>query len=130
MANPEQFEAQAKQLTSQAERHEPVSDELNAIPFEERLTLARRMDEINATHRNSNPSLPDLELTVEKDFGGREHLMDMQAVEKGAYLWLIDKDTDVYDMPKGVEGKTTRKTLDIRHSEALKGERHNEDVYE
>jgi hypothetical protein len=102
----EDFEARAQQLTTQAERSQSVSDELNAMPFQDRLTMARRMDEINAERRTTNSSLPDLELVTKKDAGGQEHLMDMTARKEDNFLYF-DSTTDIYNMPSGVEKKWT-----------------------
>ena len=102
----EQFEFKAQELTNRAESRQNISEELNAMPFQERLAMARRMDEINAERRTSNPSLPDLELVTKKDAGGQEHLMDMTANKEDDFLYF-DSSEDIYDMPAGVEKKWT-----------------------
>jgi hypothetical protein len=122
--DPKQFEQMAQDLTVKCENNESVSDALNQIPFEQRLGLARRMDEINEGHRKLNEDLPDLELTVEADGGGREHLTDMQSTTKDAYLWFIDSSKDTYDLPETartnmfdyvVDTRLTRDTDDSKH---------------
>lgn len=118
--NTEEFEDKAQDLTGRVEKNQSISDELNAMPFQERLQLAQRMDAINEEHRQANAKLPDIELVVKAGSGGQQHLMDMTARTAGK-IW--DSTTDVYDMPKGVEHnlmdyvvntQTTRDLLDSR----------------
>jgi hypothetical protein len=96
-----EFENTAQQLTTKVEQHQKVSDELNSMPFQERLQMANRMASINEDHRSTDASLPKISLTVERDSGGQDHLTDMQAVTSRK-MWF-DKKEDVYDMPKKVE---------------------------
>ncbi len=95
------FEQTAKQLTAKVEKNESVSEELNSIPFPDRLIMARCMDEINTQNRATNDSLPDIQLTIANDGGRREHLTDMKAVTPGM-IWATK--TDMHDLPKTAQG--------------------------
>jgi len=101
----------AEALSKKAEAGESVSEALNMIPFQERLAIARKMDELNAAHRAVNPALPDLVLTVESDASGAEHLSDMQSRKSGIFL---DSKTDVYDLPKAAQSQVLDFVLDSR----------------
>ena len=101
MPNHEELRLQAESLTSQAESGASVSAELNAMPFQDRLQVAKIMDAINARHSAQNANLPDLELTTSSD-GVQDHLTDIKATKSG---WFGTKDSkDVYDPPAAVTG--------------------------
>lgn len=96
-------------LTKDAEKGESVSEALNQMPFQERLQIARKMDELNAEHRKSDPALPDLVLTTKNDTAGTEHLTDIQARSYGD-LWNSNK--DIYDLPKAAQKQALDYILD------------------
>lgn len=129
----EQFEEKAQQLTTKVESNESVSDELNKLPFQERLALARRMDDINGAHRDKDSTLPDLELTVEKDEAGSEHLTDMKATTSDKYLGFIDSSTKVYDLPEAAKHNNFDYILNTQLTRDTEDSKHlgtDEDYYE
>lgn len=87
-----------------------LSDELNKMTIEDRLAVVREMDRINEEHRQSNPSLPDIQFETNVDVAGRTHLQDIQVKTKherawyNPMRWISGKEyyesTDVYDAPK------------------------------
>lgn len=86
----------AKELTEKAGKGESVSNELNAIPREERIAIARKMERYSELRTD----LPDLTITVESNMlTGQDHLTDI-SVNNG-YIF----DSDAYDMAKEGMGK-------------------------
>lgn len=97
-----EFSPQVDRFTQRAERGENLSRELNEMPIQERLQMARQMDQNNAQRRQANPNLPDLEITTTTDAGGTTHLQDIQAVKPNAGMFARvtgGNKTDVYDPP-------------------------------
>lgn len=86
----------AEKLVEKTSRGESVSDELNAVPFQDRLSIAREMVAIS----NEKISVPDITLTVGTDLDGREHLMNMNV--EGEWFGPVGGkpffDKDTYDM--------------------------------
>lgn len=63
----------ADSLLEKTKLGESVSNELNAIPLQDRIAIAKLME----TKANSNPDIPDLVIKFDKDENGQEHLADM-----------------------------------------------------
>lgn len=112
----EVFHKQAESLTARAERGESVAEELNKMPFRDRLKMAKEMEQINKEHI-ANPENPDnpmqrkeghypeLHLETSKQWGtGEEHLMDIKRVGDPK-AWLFHDKGSVYDLPKPVQHK-------------------------
>ncbi|MGD9685113.1 MAG: hypothetical protein AB7W16_28430 [Candidatus Obscuribacterales bacterium] len=108
MSGDQSHEAQVRELTSKVERGESVTTILNSMPIEERVQMAREMKELNDRDRSADPSLPQLEITIQKEFeiGGvfsgpkeldTEHLMDMKILNSPNAVFYKDRH-DVYDM--------------------------------
>jgi len=95
---PDEKEQKAQDLTKEAEKGNSVAKELNNIPFQERAEIAHRMEAINSEHRTASLTQVEIKGTYEKDFGGQEHLTDMQQEDKSKYFSSWRK-SDVYDMP-------------------------------
>lgn len=128
---PKPEEKLVENLTKDAEKGESVAEILNQMPFQERLQIAKKMDELNAEHRKADTSLPDLIITSENDTSGAEHLTDIQARTYGK-VWNSNK--DVYDLPKVaqteafdylVDSRLERDATDSKHLHAMK----NKDFY-
>lgn len=86
----------AKELTEKAGKGESVSNELNAIPKDERIAIARKMERYSELRND----LPDLTITVESNMlTGQDHLTNV-SVNNG-YMF----DSDVFDMAKEGMGK-------------------------
>jgi hypothetical protein len=82
-----------------------LSDQLNSMTIEERLQVAKEMQNIANTERggkSTSSSLPEIELTTTKDAGGREHLQDMKLITDRGWIW--DSKADVYDPPSEKQG--------------------------
>ena len=87
----------ADSLLAKTSQGESISDELNAIPFDERLSIVRKMEQT----ANSSASHPDLKVTTGVDSQGNEHLKDIQV--KGQWSGILPGgkpflNADVYDM--------------------------------
>lgn len=97
-----EFSPQVERMTQSAERGENLSRELNSMSIPERLQMARQMDQLNEQRRQSNPNLPDLQITSTTDAGGTRHLQDIQAVRTNANMvsrMTGNNKVDVYDPP-------------------------------
>lgn len=93
--------AVAKELTEKAGKGESISNELNAIPREERIEIARKMERYSELRTD----LPDLTITVESNvLSGQDHLTDIKV--NNGYMF----DSDVYDMAKEGMGKFSADT--------------------
>jgi hypothetical protein len=105
--NQREIEQRAEDLVGRAESGDKdgLSAELNSMTMEDRLAVAREMDRLNEERRASNPGLPDIEINVTTDTGGREHLADVNVLEERSWYnparWFGDKFSreDVYDPP-------------------------------
>lgn len=105
--NEREIEQRAENLVSRAESGDKdgLSAELNSMTMEDRLSVARQMDRLNEQRRASDPHLPDIEINVTTDSGGRAHLSDINLLEERAWYnparWFGDDFSreDVYDPP-------------------------------
>lgn len=99
-----EIQERAEELTKKAEAGDKngLSQELNNMSIEDRLAVAHEMKRINEQHNAKNPDLPNMEISITKDAGGREHLADIKMnPEKAWYnpLTWFKGSTDVYDPP-------------------------------
>ncbi len=86
----------ADTLLAKTSRGESISEELNALPFDERLSIANKMQ---ATAKSS-ADIPDLTLKTAKDSLGNDHLIDMKVEGEwgGFFNSKPFTDADVYDL--------------------------------
>lgn len=116
MANemsPDSDGALTSSLTEKAVRCEPLTQELNAIPYQKRLALVREMERILTERDDAKISL---EVKTGRDTQGDEHLVDLQCVaESGRF--------DIYNLPGTIEQQPIlqelKLNLDRSHSRFL-----------
>jgi hypothetical protein len=99
----EDVHSKAEDLLQKADKGDKngLSDELNKMTIEDRMSVVKEMQSVRDQERKTNEKLPAVELTTTKDAGGREHLQDMKMVDKG---WIWDSKKDVYDPPGDKQG--------------------------
>ncbi len=110
--NQNEIDQRAEDLTSRVEsgNTDGLSEELNSMTIEDRLSVARKMDEINEQHRASNSDLPDIEIVTTDGIGGSEHLSEVNLREERGWYnpakWFGDSRSseDIYDPPAGELG--------------------------
>src|SRR5262245_48606270 len=73
---PEETQQIAETLTDRAEHRQDITEELLQMSPQDRLAVARRMDEINAEQRKTNANLPDLEISTSRDVNGDGERLD------------------------------------------------------
>ncbi|MBK9619664.1 MAG: hypothetical protein IPP57_23310 [Candidatus Obscuribacter sp.] len=104
---------QVDTMVEKVKQFQPLSEELNAIPFEDRLAMARAVEKQIAKERAPGDLLPALVVLTGHDSRGHEHLTNAQyTTPKGT--------ADVYNLP-GKIGKQSIKQefkldLDSAHS--------------
>lgn len=86
----------AQELLDKTFRGLSVSDELNAVSWQDRLSIARKMESI----ANKNSNIPDLILDIGSDANGEQHLKNMTVKGEwgGAFSSKPFFSKDVYDM--------------------------------
>lgn len=86
-----------------------LSNELNNIPFQDRLEVVKAMKDLADQQHAKNPNLPQLEFSVTKDVGGMEHVTGIDLKSERAWynpLRLVSEYSreDVYTPPNSELG--------------------------
>lgn len=117
MANGFETEGNARDLADKSERGESLSTQLNSLPFQERLRMARSVQRLVDSDRAVNPNIPQLELTAQTDQVGCEHLVDMTVKTGGKVI-------DIYNLPGRIDSlkvsDQVKLNMDSSHSNYLK----------
>ncbi len=87
----------AEQLYEKGVKGEDLSSALNAIPYEERLSIAKKMQSVSEL--KGSQGLPELTIDFGFDNAGNEHLTDIHQKK-----WGPDK--DIYNMPARINSDT------------------------
>lgn len=87
---------QARELANKAESCQSLSGELNVMPFEQRLQLAKQVVQLAADDHAQNPNVPVLELDSATDSGGKQHLTDMRCKTQNGPV-------DIYNLPGKID---------------------------
>lgn len=118
MANGFETESNARELADKSERGESLSTQLNSLPFQERLRMARSVQRLVDSDRQADPNIPQLELTAQTDQVGCEHLVDMTVKTGGG------KVIDIYNLPGRIDSLNVsdqvKLNMDSSHSNYLK----------
>ena len=108
---------QVDTMVEKVKQFQPLSEELNAIPYQDRLALARAVETKIAQERAPGDSLPALIVSTGTDSRGHEHLTNAQyTTPKGT--------ADLYDLPGTIEKQPLKQEfkldLDGAHSKHIK----------
>lgn len=117
MTNAATTDRQIETLVDKVKQSQSLSDELNAIPYQDRLTLARAVEtKINQGIRNGE-DLPNLLISTDRDSRGNEHPAD-------AKYKTATGTVDVYDLPGTIDKQALKEEfkldLDATASQHLK----------
>ncbi|CAN5281911.1 hypothetical protein BH10CYA1_BH10CYA1_46150 [soil metagenome] len=99
-----------RDLADKAENCEPLSKELNSLPFPERLQLAQDIAKVIETDRLLDSNLPSIRLETAVDSGGQSHLVEMQCVSAAAAE--TKRVTDIYNLPGEIDQMNV--SLDVK----------------
>lgn len=97
---------QVDTMVEKVKQFQPLSDELNAIPFEDRLAIARAVETQIAKERAPGDLLPALVVSTGSDSRGHEHLTNAQyTTAKGT--------ADVYNLPGTIDKQPIKQELKL-----------------
>lgn len=99
-----------RELADRAERCQSLSAELNAVPFQQRLQLAREIERIVATDQAHNQAIPGLVLETAQDSGGENHLTDIRCItpQGSVDIYNLPGKIDQLDFPQDVKLRQDR----------------------
>ncbi len=108
---------QVDTMVEKVKQFQPLSEELNAIPYQDRLALAKAVETKIAQERAPGDSLPALVVSSGTDSRGHEHLTNAQyTTPKGT--------ADLYDLPGTIDKQPLKQEfkldLDGAHSKHIK----------
>lgn len=115
-ASDQTAQLQVDHLTDKVKSFTSLSDELNQLPFQERLSVARAV-QTQIEKDKHEESLPKLVVQTGLDSQGHEHLSNLQ-------FSAANKTADLYDLPGTIEQKKLKQEfmldLDSAYSKHLK----------
>jgi len=92
-----EYQSLIRQLTNAAEKGAPLSDELNAMPFPQRLAVAVDIANLAARDKTADGGLPNIVLSTAVDNTGQTHLTDI------ACLGANNSRRDIYNLPGRID---------------------------